>query len=645
MASSSASNPSNAPPRPESDVDNHTSSTHAFGALDTGALGVEWWEWKIKDYNSLETTHPDPNYHTYHMNLLRESLGLPLKPDHFYDPFGDPEELERIYEYADNPGASPPGDIQTEPRTGNGIGPRMSRMPPSGKIMWAYEKYADPANGDLDELRQPKLVYVDEEGEEWEEESEDEEEEEDDGFLGEELDGIGLEVTDDEAYETLDEECEEDSTSDEYESESSEDKKPQKKKRRTTHSPANFSQTRRAVVGSTRAVAGSTRAALARAPLSSSAVPSNPQAQSGNAHLLTTDILTPQEYQNRINQGDTPEATEVLAGLGEFWLPVESPDEEPGPVDLVADFGLRADELRAITNRPYPFPHKRSVIQDRTLYISGLDQVTEDNLPPFMADIVVDKVQAPYLRDSHGNYLKSVRTGQCFRNFGNLVPNGISSVDAGAFFALFEHLGATFTSDIMSRVNLTVYLGGSPVNKWRNKAERWRCSYGGLGPNLKSKGKKPSEKANGTMDRLKDNAARTLHRVAWDVHPDGRHMRQPRPAKMQNMAASNYQGLWYDVPPAREVDGVLLTVTKNTTKYLPKLSSYLQAHPNARVLGGARAAAAAAAAAAVSEPDDAEMAEDEDETEEDLGEEGTDEEGEVIDEAEEGPGEQSVYGL
>lgn len=363
-------------------------------------------------------------------------------------------------------------------------------------------------------------------------------------------------------------------------------------------------------------------AAAATGPITAANVPATPQAQNPGAHLLIDDILDAQEFQRRINLGlASPEGNEVLAGCNAFWLPVRrTSDIVPSNFDPVQQYALTQAQLDAITNRAYPFPHAidSAEPENRTLYISGLDQVTEDNLPPIMANVLnVMPTNIPFLQDHQGNYLKSLRTGRCYKNFGNMVPNGVSTHEVGAFFGLYENLGAQLKDDMHDRVHRDAHIQPSS-NHQRNLKNKWERDFGGIaattkGPRGKDKSN-ASDHATGTMNRLNGQQAQTLHRVVWTVDATGQYMQQSRPRKIANTSATNYQGLWYTVPPAQNVDGMMLDFVNATTRYAPTLSSYLLTHPNAHVVGGAAPARAppTAAPAVVAGPSAAAEADDSD---------------------------------
>lgn len=317
---------------------------------------------------------------------------------------------------------------------------------------------------------------------------------------------------------------------------------------------------------------------------------------------------------------------DCLAGIGITWVPVDNVEDDVeaarqafDPLDYfpthrssgvskkVAEENAWA-EIRAISYNGgvgmpgYVIPHRGDMDGDgnnkevdKTMYISGLHDVSEDNLPSLMGEAFPrEGMNYPWLRLHDGRYLRSLRPGAgLFRNLGNLVPNGISSEESAAMLALYQAAGAELPSDIKARIHESVELSTNN-NTLRNAADRYRRDNGGGfhfsrgNGGFKSK-TSLNQQDQATLELMMADPAKMLHRVVWEVDNEGQHMRQPRPHPLKQKKDSrepwdNYKGLWYPVPAARPVSGRLKTLCDFAgIKNRPNLNDYFATHPDANV--------------------------------------------------------------
>lgn len=326
-------------------------------------------------------------------------------------------------------------------------------------------------------------------------------------------------------------------------------------------------------------------------------------------------ILSPKEYQQRVNTPGSEESKEILAGAEEYWIPSATPDPLPVVNGMVPKKGFSATkhydmshgEWKAITNKKYPFHHSINPAnhRDRTLWTSGLDQVTHDNLPSKMA-MVMPKIgfgpkdeqedeDYTYLKDPRGWYLISRRTGLPLRNLGNIVPNGVTSWNSDEMrilLAVMVAYGADLKEDIYPRIHTSAKNVDEEMTDFHKALDKWHRSCGGLRPdqlNGPSK-EQEDETARKVFMRIAYRPANILHRVVWEISENGQRMRLARPP--QDFLV-NWQGVWYPVPPAMEVstktpedlEGWYEKYIDSYVEKKPSLKDYLKICPEACIVG------------------------------------------------------------
>ncbi|KAF2092612.1 hypothetical protein NA57DRAFT_82165 [Rhizodiscina lignyota] len=247
--------------------------------------------------------------------------------------------------------------------------------------------------------------------------------------------------------------------------------------------------------------------------------------------------------------------TKCIDGLNLVWKPVKNivDDIPAGDVDVSiykdtgAYFSRTKPEL-AWTDPPLSGrePH------DVTTAAPAIKDVSQLKLPYIMNFIrVPDLSQSDekyFLRDPLGNFMKSIRTGRCLKDFGEFLPHSIASVVEGWRLAVFVQFGPDIRDCIDRIMPLKQYEVVPPYNdqdlkddteKLRrslgNKDWRWRRLAAGFHPNarcFRERRGRGNQTVHTTLMKLVDsegqfNWRKVFHNTVWNISIDGSAIRQP----------------------------------------------------------------------------------------------------------------------